>query len=534
MSENNQGGRGNGSSSNRNTRGGRVQGRNNNNIRRSTQFKGACEDLKDHVYTVGDAKQADRYTKTTEQILNYIQREYDQGQEVKDSLEQLEEFDMELYKPEKPDDMAALDDIDKMILQQEVKDYCTRKFKFNDNMNKAFALIHGQCSMGVKNKLENRKDWKFIKDRHNPILLLKAIKEITQNYQDSKYPIASIHKSIITLFTIKQDEKEGLAAYTKRFKNAQDIMEAQHGKLTLEQYVKKMPDYDVEENEEYTEKAYKSLMAYTFIMGADPKKSGKLAEDLANNFALGDDKYPKDLSSATDALVNYRNSGGNKNKNPSGNGNRNGRSNPENQTGFVQSGKQNGKTGRKIICFACGEEGHMARDCPKINRNESTNAQTHEEDGEGNHTNQDNNATQLFQAPGTQVNHSWNMAGAQSNLRDKILLDNQSTADVFCNLKYLSNIHQVPQTLKLHTNGGVLTCNTKGHLKGYGPVWCHKDAIANVISMSNAERSGRYDIKYERTKGFIMTNKETGNVTTFTKDNAGLHTAPLDARVALF
>jgi hypothetical protein len=49
-----------------------------------------------------------------------------------------------------------------------------------------------------------------------------------------------------------------------------------------------------------------------------------------------------------------------------------------------------------------------------------------------------------------------------AHLRNCVLLDNQSTADIFFNRNYLQYINEVPETLTLHTNGGVLTCNTKG------------------------------------------------------------------------
>ena len=83
--------------------------------------------------------------------------------------------------------------------------------------------------------MEAKKDWENIEN--NTIELLKAIKEIIHNYQDSCYPIASIFKAIKTVTHISQKEKELLAAYTKRFKNAVDIMETQHGKLKLSKYI---------------------------------------------------------------------------------------------------------------------------------------------------------------------------------------------------------------------------------------------------------------------------------------------------------
>ena len=53
-------------------------------------------------------------------------------------------------------------------------------------------------------------------------------------------------------------------------------------------------------------------------------------------------------------------------------------------------------------------------------------------------------------------------------LKDRILLDNQSTADIFCNAEYLKDIREVDEVMSLKTNAGVLECNQKATL---GRLW---------------------------------------------------------------
>jgi hypothetical protein len=114
-----------------------------------------------------------------------------------------------------------------------------------------------------------------------------------------------------------------------------------------------------------------------------------------------------------------------------------------------------------------------------------------------------------------------------SHLRNHVLLDNQSTADIFCNLNYLENIRQVPETLTLHTNGGVLTCRTKGDLKGNGTVWYHSKAIANILGLSNVLDTGRYEVTFDSNSGFKPRNIKTGATTVFERDADGPFSAPL-------
>jgi hypothetical protein len=68
-------------------------------------------------------------------------------------------------------------------------------------------------------------------------------------------------------------------------------------------------------------------------------------------------------------------------------------------------------------------------------------------------------------------------------LKDMLLLDNQSTVDLLCNQKLVSNICQVHDVMTVMGNGGKLTTHTKANLKGYGEVWFDKQAITNILSL---------------------------------------------------
>jgi len=93
-----------------------------------------------------------------------------------------------------------------------------------------------------------------------------------------------------------------LPAYAKRFKCAHDMLEQHSGKMALTEHIKRMKGYNDTQKEECYETAYNQLVAYSFIIGADAKRAGQLSSDLANHYALGDNKYPQDLVSATETV----------------------------------------------------------------------------------------------------------------------------------------------------------------------------------------------------------------------------------------
>jgi hypothetical protein len=70
-------------------------------------------------------------------------------------------------------------------------------------------------------------------------------------------------------------------------------------------------------------------------------------------------------------------------------------------------------------------------------------------------------------------------------LRNMILLDNQSTVDLFCNRKLVSRVWETKESMTVHGNGGTLSTKMKAHVTNYGDVWFGTKAITSILSLKN-------------------------------------------------
>ena len=162
-------------------------------------------------------------------------------------------------------------------------------------------------------------------------------------------------------------------------------MEAQAGKLQLNNYIKKLGKYDETDTNkcnEQLDESYDRFIAYTYIQAVNQNKAGKLDEDLANQFALKDDKYPKDLAQATNIVINYRNyinspnhPGRTKKSNNRGHGGNSSCSdNAKDKDEKLGVAFAQAKELKNIKCFACGKMGHYATNCKDKDKDQTENS----------------------------------------------------------------------------------------------------------------------------------------------------------------
>ena len=95
----------------------------------------------------------------------------------------------------------------------------------------------------------------------------------------------------------------------------------------------------------------------------------------------------------------------------------------------------------------------------------------------------------------------------QLDLKNVIILDNQSTLDIICNKNLTSTIKNLDKKISVQENGGTLTIKYKARMPVYSDeTWYSKDEISNIISMKNIIR--QYCVIYDSDNETFILHRE--------------------------
>jgi hypothetical protein len=126
-------------------------------------------------------------------------------------------------KPTKPADDA--ESIDTRIFKKEVDAYVKGKAKYTENSRKLFSLILGQCTKYLMAKLKALTEYLGMKEDFNVFNLIKDIKGITYNFEESVYYMEALHDSKIRLFMLRQGKDVTNDKFLELFQTRMSVVE---------------------------------------------------------------------------------------------------------------------------------------------------------------------------------------------------------------------------------------------------------------------------------------------------------------------
>jgi hypothetical protein len=109
-------------------------------------------------------------------------------------------------------------------------------------------------------------------------------------------------------------------------------------------------------------------------------------------------------------------------------------------------------------------------------------------------------------------------------LTEVIILDIQSTMDLFCNAALVSKISKSRSNMRLKSNGGTMVVTRKATMEGYNKnVWFSTRAITNIIALCNL--IDKYRVTYDSDDLMFVVHRESESKPNmeFKMHKSGLH-----------
>eukprot|EP00957_Ditylum_brightwellii_P123945 9448099-Ditylum_brightwellii.AAC.1 len=108
--------------------------------------------------------------------------------------------------------------------------------------------------------------------------------------------------------------------------------------------------------------------------------------------------------------------------------------------------------------------------------------------------------------------HLMQQTGARGKINPNwVLLDSQSTVNVFCNASLLANVRKARGSLDIYSTASKSTTDMIGDLPGFGTVWLYQEGIANILPLSKVAERFQVTYNSKNEEGFCV-KKPNGSV----------------------
>ena len=134
------GGRGGRGDCSNQSRSGQIQNQKSRPV--AQKFKGIYSDLEGYIFDCSDSRQADKYITEIKIIAEYVGAEFKYGGDIRLSIENSKRF--EIPMPTAPGNNDT--DMLTIILNIKIHFYVKNDCILDENLQKAYSLIHGQCT----------------------------------------------------------------------------------------------------------------------------------------------------------------------------------------------------------------------------------------------------------------------------------------------------------------------------------------------------------------------------------------------------
>ena len=458
----------------------------------------------------------------------------------------------------------------------------------DSNLERACGLIRGQCSKPIMEKVEGQTGHQAVHQARDPIGLIELIKGVMFNYNSKKYramTLIDIIKPDIVSQTRHMSDSDYLERFRTQLdvlKSAGGDM-CHHQGMRMDELKRAgvaSSHATATEKATATQLARGRFEAALFLAKSNQNRCGRLVQELANDYNKGVDSYPSTLTAACELILHDVRDQDSK---PQPHGSPGvafstvggGSPPPRTATAGVPGTNTQPNPRPDVTCHKCGKTGHFSNKCAEVLHADGTTlvlcgvvadvltspGGTDDDSGEdaaftllgsvddahgfqfmnngvverGDHVpglvgrdddsdSDDDEDTVTEHLSDTRVHSQHKAATGKVVPSSWILLDNQSTVDVFSNKDLLQDMRKVADTCRISCNAGVVRTNLVGDLPGYPvPVWCHPKGIANILSLHRVTQNCEVSYHSKRDGASFVVTKDDGSVRHFKPSISGLH-----------